>query len=285
MYEDLIYENYKLPLKEVPKDKGFGFFGVIALSKDRDLMQCHICGKLYANVSLHIRGHKISTDDYKEQYQLAKGTSLIGEATRQKYQQLAMKRLSNLEIRVPAHILKRHEDIRAGRIVQPAALKKLTLESRNKRGLCPDQVLQKIKDLERELGHCPTVTEFKKAYGSRYLSSINFHFGGYNKACRKADLVPRQDILNYTDEELLNKLVEFNKKYGRIPMTSDFERGLLPTARTYKNHFGTLNWARVEAGLGAVIPMARGTFKILTPDEYIEYKQKTADRKKGWWRK
>lgn len=164
-------------------------------------------------------------------------------------------------------------------------MKRLSLESRNKRGLCPDQVLAKIKDLADRLGHCPTVAEFKQAYGSRFLTPINFHFGGYNKACRKASLIPRQDILNYTDEQLLEKLVAFKEKFDRIPMTSDFDRGLLPAARTYKNHFGTLNWARVEAGLGAILPIHHGQYKIMTPDEYIKYKDSSANREKGWWKK
>lgn len=274
----LIYENYKLPIKEVPKDKGFGYYGVIALTKDRNLMQCHICGQLYASVALHIRKHKINVDDYKDKFQLARGSSLIGEATREKYQQHALSRIANSELHVPAHILKRNADIKSGRIVQPATMKKLSLESRNKRGLCPDQVLDKIKSLSEELGHCPTVTEFKQKYGSRFLTPINFHFGGYNKACRKASLVPRQDILHYTKEQLIEKLVDFKEKFNRIPMTSDFDRGLLASARTYKNHFGTINWARVEAGLGAILPIGHGVYKIMTPDEYIEYKQRIDSR-------
>lgn len=268
--DNLIYENYKEPLKEVPKTKGFGYYGVIALTEDRNMMQCHICGNTYKSVSLHIRGHTISTQEYKEEFQLAASTSLIGEGTREKYQQMAFKRMSG---EMPAHIKKRNEAIKNGEIIQPPAFKRLSLESRNKRGICPDQVLQKIKDLEAKLGHCPTVEEFKKEYKSRFLTPINFHFGGYNKACRAARLVPRQDVIQYTDQTLLDKLKDFYKRFKRMPMTSDFDRGLLPSTRTYKNHFKTLNWARVEAGIGAVIPMHRGAYKILTPDEYIEYKR------------
>lgn len=280
----LIYDNYKLPIKEVPKDKGFGYYGVIALTEDRSLMQCHICGGLYASVALHIRKHKLDADEYRQKFQLAQGSSLIGEATREKYQKRALERIASTEYQAPAHILKRNADIKAGLIIQSPAMKRLSLESRNKRGICPDQVLAKIKDLAGELGHCPTVAEFKQKYGSRFLSPINFHFDGYNKACRKASLIPRQDILYYTKEQLLEKLVEFKDKFNRLPMTSDFDRGLLPSARTYKNHFGTLNWARVEARLGAILPIHHGQYKIMTPDEYIEYKQCTDGRPKDQWR-
>lgn len=115
----LVYENYKSPLKEVPKDKGFGYYGVIALTKDRSLMQCHICGELYASVALHIRKHKMDADEYRERFQLARGSSLIGESTREKYQQHALARIASISAGVPAHIIKRNADIRAGLIIPP----------------------------------------------------------------------------------------------------------------------------------------------------------------------
>lgn len=41
---------------------------------------------------------------------------------------------------------------------------------------------------------------------------------------------------------------------------------------TYIARFGTLNNARIEAGLNAVIPMPFGQIVELTPDQYREYK-------------
>lgn len=43
---NLIYENYKEPLKAIPKSEGFGYYGTLATTADKRLVQCHICGEL-----------------------------------------------------------------------------------------------------------------------------------------------------------------------------------------------------------------------------------------------
>jgi len=37
----LLYDGYKEPLREF--EEGYGYRGVLAKSKDRNLIQCHIC--------------------------------------------------------------------------------------------------------------------------------------------------------------------------------------------------------------------------------------------------
>ena len=56
-------------------------------------------------------------------------------------------------------------------------------------------------------------------------------------------------------------------------MTSDFNRGLLRDRGVYNREFGSLNNARVEAGLNAILPMPFGQHIELTPEQYFQYKE------------
>lgn len=154
----------------------------------------------------------------------------------------------------------------------------MPLEKRNKLGLCPDQVLEKIRELADKLGHTPSLIEFNTEYKGRYTGSINFQHGSYLNAVAKLGLKSAKEVKEHTSQELLENLVEFFDKYGRIPMTTDFNRGLLGAARgTYIARFGTLNNARIEAGLNAILPLPFGQKVEMSPEQYLEYKAGQGD--------
>ena len=134
---ELIYENYKEPLKSIPKSKGFGYYGTIAVSADKELVQCHICGNLFKSVSAHLPQHKITAPEYKEMWQLQKTTALVGESTRKKQQDRVLKQ------GLPKHLQEYNHKVRTGQIKHKVNTK-FTLEQRNKLGVCADQVLEKI---------------------------------------------------------------------------------------------------------------------------------------------
>lgn len=262
---ELIYDNYKEPLKEIPKTKGYGYYGTIATTADKELIQCHICGNLYKGLSGHIVAHRITVPDYKERFQLAATTALVADSVREAMQKRAITTLGG---KLPEHLVKYNA---AG---QPKAKggAKWSLEQRNKMGLCPDQVLEKISDLATKLGHTPSMDEFNAEYKGRYVGSIKYQHGSYLEAVKKLGLTSAKELKEPSNEKLLQDLIDFKEKHGRIPMTSDFARGLLRPRAMYFRRFGTLNNARIEAGLNAVIPMGFGQLKEMTPDEYLAYK-------------
>lgn len=88
--QNLLYENYKEPLKQIEKGKGYGYYGTLALTEDGEYVQCHICGNLFPNVGMHLRKHKIAARDYKEKYGLALETGLVSEPERRRLQELVV---------------------------------------------------------------------------------------------------------------------------------------------------------------------------------------------------
>lgn len=274
--QNLLYENYKEPLKEIEKGKGYGYYGTVALTEDKSLVQCHICGNLYPAVGQHLSKHKISAEKYKEMYQLSAQTALISEPVRQMYQKQMVSKLKGKGL--PAHLKEYNEKVRTGVIKHPDARHRgLSLEKRNKLGLCPDQVLEKIKDLQDILGKIPSYDEFNAHYKGRYTGSIVFQHGSWSNAVRKVSGMTRDDIRRPDNERLLKELRDFFEQHNRIPMTSDFNRGMLRNRGIYISRFGTLNNARIEAGMNAVLPMPFGQIVELTPEQYYEYKAGRSD--------
>lgn len=269
--QTLLYENYKEPLKAIEKRKGYGFYGTLAMTDDKQYVQCHICGHLFENVGGHLRIHKITAPDYKDRFELSQSTALVSEPVRERLQRQAVKIFDG---KLPEHLVEYNRKVQSGEIKHTLPKRRTkSLEWRNKNGLCPDQVLDKIREHADELGRTPSLDEFQKRFGGKYIGSINFQHGSWLKAVAKLDMVSAKANKEYTREDLIEKLQEFHKEHNRIPMTSDFSRGLLPARNTYFHKFGTLNNARIEAGLNAVLSMPFGQVIELTPEEYFKYQE------------
>jgi hypothetical protein len=82
MNEDLLLGPYKLPLKKLSKEEGFGYFGAVSLAKDGKGIQCHVCGAIKNNLSLHLRLHKITVREYREKFGISLNTVLVSESCR-----------------------------------------------------------------------------------------------------------------------------------------------------------------------------------------------------------
>lgn len=117
-------------------------------------------------------------------------------------------------------------------------------------GTCPDQLLDKIHEVKKKLGHTPSLKQFmKETGGQRYKHLIIATFGSWLNALRLAGLQPKEkelyhDYRRYTKEELLEHLRIFAQEHRKRPTESDFIRGLLPTTTTYLRHFGSIKEAR-----------------------------------------
>lgn len=262
-YKDtfLTFYNYKEPLKKVVG--GFGYEGVLLSTIDGKEVQCHICGELFSNVAKHtISVHKDITPTahaYKEKFKLAFETALISEVERERRKEEGFRfwasmtpeqRRRHVELinRKAAAWLKKNPDYHK----QP----KIQLETKNKRGTCPDQLLEKIRVVAKKLGKTPSKTEFINHYDSqRFLHLIYATFGSWLKAVELAGLSKRPrvehmgDKNRYSDDELLEFLTLFHQENGKIPSYTDARRKLLPDAAIYERRFGSFAKARELAGI------------------------------------
>lgn len=269
----LTVTHYKEPLLAVPKGKGFGYLGALSISLDRDKMQCHICGKLFRDVGFHTtQKHNISRDEYKEKYQIARSTSLISETLREeKKNRTLLYRASLSKNDAQDLVRKMKEGSDLWHKNNPSQPFEIRLETKNKRGTCPDQLIAKIQEVANELKKTPSKREFITACGTqRFVHLIYSTFGSYNAAIERAGLVANQKWTTpvgfskprYSDDELLDYLSLVYREEGRIPTETDARRGLIPNTDIYRRRFGSMAKARELAGIQEDIPSRKGTSYI-----------------------
>lgn len=247
--EFLTLMHYKEPLRKV-KD-GYGYYGALQVTKDKEYLQCHVCGELFKSVATHINyRHKMNSEEYREKYDLAYQTALVSEAERlrrSKRQQAWMKTAPKSKLKKIKTAAKKAHTHRKTTF-QP----KMRLETRNKRGTCPDQLVAKIKQITDQLGRTPSLHEFVAECGTqRYKHQIYTVFGSWKNALKIAKLDPAPHYSGkgkkkkrYTDEELLEYLVIFTQENNTLPTSSACRRSFLPGEDVYARRFGSLVKAR-----------------------------------------
>ncbi len=260
--EFLTFYHYKEPLKQIPKSIGYGFYGALLSTPDGKKIQCHVCGKLFTELQAHARqAHGIKNRDYKEMFQLAYRTALVSEeermlrkektiaffATLSEHEKEEIKRKSRIGYRV----------YRQSQITNPRTQPEIRLETKNKRGTCPDQLLEKIKEVAKHVGRNPSKVDFIDYWQSqRYVHLIYKTFGSWSKAKEMAGYgeIEQKTVKGfkkkaYSKEELLEYLQIFYQENGKVPTETDCRRGLVPDSLIYRRHFGSLPKARELAGL------------------------------------
>lgn len=111
-----------------------------------------------------------------------------------------------------------------------------------------EQILEQLAECAERLGRSPTMREFEEdAQTTVHPQTVIQHFGSWNKAKRKAGLVPRRFA---TREDLVRLLRELGEKLGRTPTARDLDehRASMPSKSLYWHTFGSLTAALREAG-------------------------------------
>ncbi len=185
---DLIFYNYKEPLKKF--DKGYGYYGVVLYHKDTDKVQCHFCGKVFRHVGIHAKfKHNLSAREYKEQVGLNYSTALVGEGTRQAliemHKDIKVFGIKNDKKTLTAHAIKMSKIAKRKGVLGKHGW---SLEKKNINGTCPDQLLDKIKQMYHENNEVPSIKEFRAKH-TRYTSCIITTFGSWEKALSLCDFL------------------------------------------------------------------------------------------------
>lgn len=216
--------NYKEPFMKF--DDGFGYQGVLLFDGASDKVQCHFCGNWFEYLGNHLaKEHNMTAREYKELAGLNQTTALIGEKFRAKLIESGTeKRMKNLK--------------KGGKMKEETkekirqSLKNLTMEKKNLRGTCPEQLIERLIKCYKEKGGV-------------YLSSkeITFYptlirtYGTYKNACEIAG-IPYNDPLKALErgrktmslkqekkrEELMQYMMKFFEANGRYPAMTDFKK-------------------------------------------------------------
>src|SRR3954469_1378765 len=111
-----------------------------------------------------------------------------------------------------------------------------------------EQILAELKQSAERLGRSPTMREFSADPKTTvHPQTVIEHFGSWNRAKRRAGLVPRRFA---TREELVGLLSDLGDELGRTPTARDLDerRGSMPSKSLYWHTFGSLAEALREAG-------------------------------------
>src|SRR3954454_17104229 len=136
-----------------------------------------------------------------------------------------------------------------------------------------EQILGELKESAERLGRSPTMREFSADPETTvHPQTVIEHFGSWNRAKRKAGLVPRRFA---TREELLTLLEELGKELGRVPTARDIDehRGKMPSKSLYWHTFGSLTNALRGAGLD--VPVGEERWER-APDQAVRLSKKLA---------
>lgn len=247
--EDIMFYGYKEPLRKF--EGGFGYQGVLMTTKDKERVQCHFCGMCFRSLNNgHLMNvHKLTAAQYKTKVGLSQQTALVGESTRKKlidrgWNPNHMEELKKAQQRRRERIAKGLKDKNSGF--------KLSLEKKNERGTCPDQLLDIIDKTVKSFGRIPTGEEFTKFHNGKYMGSVRNTYGTWTNALLKLGHKTHHSE-SWTQEKLAEPLKNFYAVHQRTPRWSDFRRGLLPNPSIYYKHFKNLDHARVVAGVPILV--------------------------------
>jgi hypothetical protein len=236
--------GYKEPL--TPIKDGFGYYGTLAYNEEKTHTQCFICGYFFKNVGAHVRyEHDKKTIDYKLEYGLGSGMSIVAPVTRQKYTR-RWETMTDEERTVKIAELK---TVQVRYTSENKSARNKSLHKKNLEGRCPAQLLDKILAQSQELGRAPSYREFSKKYGGGYQKSVVLTFGTWLEALRILNLTPKSSSrFSYDKPTLIKMLQDFELRNERLPYATDLSSGNgLPSCGAFIRHFGSWSNAKEEA--------------------------------------
>lgn len=247
----------KSPLRKV--EGGYGFMGTLEFDVEtKEHTRCHVCGYFYKQLGNHIRAHKIGLEDYKDKFSLGMKVSLAAPQSRkpifQRWQSLS-------EEQRKEHLAKMREGYKK-RLDTGRPTRKKALYWKNVEDRCPDQLLDKIERLAKKLGRTPTSREYSKEYGSSFLGSVLGTYGTWGNALKIVKMAPKTSGYGnrYTKESIIQILLDFQYQHERQAMSTDINRGFLPSNTAFKKYFGSF----IEAKRAAYGDQADMKVQIIT---------------------
>lgn len=128
------YRAARRPSPEIQQRESLPPIGAYEYSEDGSKIRCHVCGRWFGALNVHIRTHGLDHASYKEAYGLNRTSSLLSPVAAEKQRQAAITRgqgdigkdyippsagrpggvASRLQTRVEASMPRRRKNMRAG---------------------------------------------------------------------------------------------------------------------------------------------------------------------------
>lgn len=128
-----------------------------------------------------------------------------------------------------------------------------------------EQLLEDIRRLAGELGHPPTLQEYREQ-GEYGATTLYERFGSYRDALRKAGFEAREPQTEVSEEELLEELHRLTEELGERPTADQMDQQGEYWVSTYQSHFESWAQAVEEAGYETPHPSRRVSKEALLED-------------------
>lgn len=206
----------KNPLTKVKK--GFGFYGVLLQTDNRQFVQCHVCGLWFRKITdNHLLKHRLGPNEYRKKFGLRKTTSLVPDSvsyeienrTRlwlSKYLKNPSNKKRYLERLKKAH--NRVSIVNKGNKYPNESSK--TEEHKNQHNMCEKQLKFRLMEYIKKYKSIPTKS--MKGEGSNICNALYARFGSRNLGLKHYKFPTMHKIGNNIE------LTSINKKYLRYNM-------------------------------------------------------------------
>lgn len=112
------------------------------------------------------------------------------------------------------------------------------------------ELLNFLHDFVGEFNKVPTVEDMDEAIGYPSASTYRYRFGSLRTALIMAGIdLPNDYFVSYSNDELLEMLVEFHESFGDVTSRKLDESDFFPSSRTYWYRFGSLQNALEIVGI------------------------------------
>lgn len=237
---------------------GHGYLGVVLQDVETGKIQCHICGRLLKSVAKHLyHKHDMTTEQYREQTGLNRGTPLVCSETTKKIRESGWTEVSAEKREAKYNLLIANSKKTHRGTVHNKGKKgyKFALQYNNQFGTCPKQTLQffwnqyknngnKIPPQNDKLRYLiyrdySSYKEALMAWGVSEKEIKSYETERYQKASMAVDR-SKAHAFTYWDskEKVINAIVEFYKANKRSPTFSELRMGALPTRFAIAKYLG-----------------------------------------------
>lgn len=250
------------PFMEIPKEKGYGYYGTLLHDTEENKIQCHVCGELFIDVGKHARyTHKILIREYQEKYELNYSTRLVipdldikRSQISEKNYKLIFEKLNSAEVKELAKIEATAKKLQLKRlklmtkksaILSKYTRRKYTIEMMNRYGTCPIQISEEFTKLIDKLGGIPPSQDELDIMDNHLSYGLRKHYKSYKNALIAFGYAPRIRVHKRYGlieiKSLIRLFVDSNK---RLPNNRDTKRGGLPDYMTLSKYFG--DWWKMK---------------------------------------
>jgi len=246
-YGDSVYPLYKEQMHEpyMENDNG-GYEGVVLYDDNKDLVRCDECGVWKQDLNRHLTIHKMTVEDYKEKYELLRGTPLISKRLSEIRRETALNNIKTGRVKSPT------AEVQYKAALSPKRLgRTYRTQHKNKYALCEAQIEARLQVVLKQSGREELTSADVWKYDNKLRATLISRYGSLEEFCSQHKITKNQ---GYLDAEVIGMLRSWVLTNKKIPTQIVIRKETtLPSIHTVVKHFGSWRRAKMMAGLDQLL--------------------------------